>query len=158
MKKIKIIVDEIHGKNCATSFYGFELSRDAIMERLKKRQSLIEVYTDVKCVDGNIYRVFVMINTNRRPNQLKVNSYAKQSKIKLVRKKLIAELQAYGADKKSDTFAFEIITSSVNTLLEKVANTVIPGCKLQVYKMKTVKRGNVDMQKLLKEAKDSGMK
>lgn len=36
-KKIKIIIDEVHGKSCITSFYGFELMRDVIMEKLKKR-------------------------------------------------------------------------------------------------------------------------
>lgn len=48
-KKIKIVVDEVQGKACATSFYGFELTRDVIMEKLKKRQSLIDIYLDVKC-------------------------------------------------------------------------------------------------------------
>lgn len=43
-KKIQIIIDEINGKTCATSFYGFELSRDVVMEKLKKRQSLVDVY------------------------------------------------------------------------------------------------------------------
>ncbi len=36
--------------------------------------------------------------------------------------------------------------------LEEVAQKVLPGCKLQAYKMKTIKRGNIDMQKVLKEA------
>ena len=91
-KKIKIIVDEIHGKNCATSFYGFELARDAVMETLRKRQTLIDVYSDLKLADGNIFRIFVQIVTQRGSNQMKMNSYAKQSKVKLVRKVLVAEL------------------------------------------------------------------
>lgn len=32
-----MIVEEVHGKACVTSFYGFELMRDVIMEKLKKR-------------------------------------------------------------------------------------------------------------------------
>ena len=36
-KKVKMIVDEIHGRICATSFYSFELSRDIVFEKLKKR-------------------------------------------------------------------------------------------------------------------------
>ena len=36
-KKIKVIIDEIHDPICATNFFAFELTRDAIMEKLKKR-------------------------------------------------------------------------------------------------------------------------
>lgn len=36
-KKIKVVIDEINGKSCATNFYGFELTRDVVMEKLKKR-------------------------------------------------------------------------------------------------------------------------
>lgn len=36
-KKIRMIVDDIHGKICATNFYSFELSRDAVSERIRKR-------------------------------------------------------------------------------------------------------------------------
>ena len=94
-KKIKMYIEEIHGRICATSFYGFELSRDVIYDKLKKRQSLIDVYTEVKTSDGIIFRIFVMLVTNRKPNQLKLNSYAKHSRIKLIRKKIIADLISY---------------------------------------------------------------
>eukprot|EP00178_Gracilaria_changii_P010911 TRINITY_DN31570_c0_g1_i1.p1 TRINITY_DN31570_c0_g1~~TRINITY_DN31570_c0_g1_i1.p1 ORF type:complete len:107 (-),score=13.14 TRINITY_DN31570_c0_g1_i1:254-574(-) len=91
-KKIQIIIDEIYGKSCATNFYGFELMRDVIMEKLKKRQSLIEVFQDVKTQDGNVLRIFIMIVTKRSPHQLKLNSYAKTTKIKMLRKKLQQDL------------------------------------------------------------------
>ena len=154
-KKIKIVVDEIHGRICATNFYGFELSRDSIYERLKKRQSLIEVYADVKTADGIIYRLFSMLTTNRRSNQVKVNSYAKASRIKLVRKKLIADLLTYCATITGDSLAHEVITNVMDSRLEKLAQKVIPGVKLQIYKMKTIKRGVVDLKKLLTEAKNN---
>lgn len=113
-KKIQIIVDEINGKSCATNFYGFELTRDVVMEKLKKRQSLIEVFQDVKTKEGSVYRVFMMIVTRRSPHQLKLNSYAKTSKIKLVRKKLQAELLQHASEITGDALAHEIITDMVN--------------------------------------------
>ena len=154
-KKIKLVIDEIHGRICATNFYGFELSRDKVYERLKKRQSLIEVYTDVKTSDGIIYRLFSMLTTNRRPNQVKLNSYAQHSKIKLVRKTLIADILAYASTVTGDKLAHEVITNVVDSRLEKLANKVIPGVKLQIYKMKTIKRGVIDAKQLLKEAQDN---
>ena len=154
-KKVKIVVDEIHGRICATNFYGFELARDSICEKLKKRQSLIEVYTDVKTTDGIIFRIFCMLTTNRRSNQVKLNSYAKSSKIRLLRKKLVSDLLTYASTLTGDNLAHEVITNVLGSRLEKLAHKVIPGVKLQVYKMKTVKRGVVDLKKLLKEANNS---
>jgi len=69
-----MIVDDVHGKILATNFYSFELSRDQVAERLKKRQTLVNVCADVKSQDGFVYRVFCMIVTNRRQNQKKLNS------------------------------------------------------------------------------------
>lgn len=156
-KKIKIVVDEIHGRICATNFYSFELTRDRIYEKLKKRQSLIEVYTDVKTSDGIIYRLFCMLTTNRRSNQVKLNSYAQHSKVKVVRKTLIADLLTYAATVTGDSLAHEVITNVLDMRLEKIAHKVIPGVKLQIYKMKTIKRGLVDAKKLLKEAQDNAV-
>ncbi len=154
-KKVKIVVDEIHGRICATSFYSFELARDTIYEKLKKRHTLFEVITELKSKDGIIFRIFAMLVTSRRPNQIKLNSYAKSSKTKLVRKKLINYITKYGATLSGDNFAHEIITGSFNTNLEKAAQEIIPGVKLQVYKLKTVKRGAIDTKALLKLAKNS---
>ena len=129
-KKIKMYVEEIHGRICATSFYGFELAKDIIYEKLKKRQSLIDVYTEVKTSDGIVFRIFVMLVTNRKLNQMKMNSYAKHSRIKLVRKKLIQDMITYAATLTGDNLAYEVITGSLNSRLEKLAQTVIPGVKL----------------------------
>ncbi len=151
-KKVKMVVDEIQGNICATSFYGFELSKEKIFAMLKKRQSLIEVYTDVKCTDGVILRIFLVMTTSRKPNQVKLNSYAKHSTIKLLRKKLVTELLQYAATKSSDDFAYEAISGVLSTKLEKSASEVVPEIKLQITKMKTVKRGNVDLRKILEGA------
>lgn len=153
-KKLKIITEEVHGKSCVTSFYGFELMRDVIMEKLKKRQSLIEVYQDVKTQDGTIFRVFVMIVTKRSQNQAKLNSYAQHSKIKILRKKIQAELQKKASNMTADAFAHEIIVDLLNGELEKVAGQVLMNCKLLITKVKTVRKGNVDLAALKKEADD----
>lgn len=129
-KKIQIIVDEINGKSCATNFYGFALTRDVVMEKLKKRQSLIEVYQDVKTKDGTVLRIFIMIVTRRVAHQLKLNSYAKTSKIKLLRKKLQNEMIQHASEVDADVLAHEIITDMTNNTLEKIAQKVIPNCKL----------------------------
>jgi small subunit ribosomal protein S3Ae len=129
-KKIKLVVDNIHGKTLATNFYGFELDREAIMEQLKKRHTLIDVYSDVKTSDGHIFRIFVMIVTSRRNNQQKINSYAQGSRVRLVRKKLVEDIVKYASTVKADTLAHEVLTDSINSRLESIANKVIIGSKL----------------------------
>lgn len=152
-KKVRMVVDEIQGNICATSFYGYELTKEKIFALLKKRQSLIEVYSDVKCADGVIFRIFMVMVTNRRHSQVKLNSYAKASKIRMLRKKLRAEVVKYASEKSSDDFAYEVITGVMNGKFEKSAQEVIPEIKLQISKLKTIKRGAVDVRKLLENAK-----
>ena len=157
-KKIKVIIDEVQGKTCVSSFYGFELSRDAVMEKLKKRQSLIEIYTDVKTQDGTVFRVFVMAVTSRQQNQLKVNSYAKSSQIKAMRKAVIQKLNEIVAEKDTKSFAYSVIMGDVGNELEKVSYKLIKGVKLQIYKMKTIRRGALDIKRLKDEAKNANEK
>jgi len=151
-KKVTMVVDEVQGNICATSFYGFELSKEKVFAMLKKRQTLVEVYADVKCQDSVILRIFLVLTTSRKPQQVRLNSYANASTVRVLRKKLVSELLQYAATKTSDDFAYEAISGVLNAKLEKSAGEVIPEVKLQVTKIKTVKRGNVDLSKVLAEA------
>merc|ERR1711997_915898 len=47
-RKFRFICDDVQGKNCLTSFYGMSLTSDKLKGIVKKWQSLIECYTDVK--------------------------------------------------------------------------------------------------------------
>jgi len=47
-RKIKLIVEEVEGRNLKTSFYGMDLTRDKLCQMIKKWQTLIEVVTEAK--------------------------------------------------------------------------------------------------------------
>jgi len=47
-RKIKLIVEEVEGRNLKTSFYGMDLTRDKLCQMIKKWQTLIEVTTEAK--------------------------------------------------------------------------------------------------------------
>lgn len=147
-KRIKILIEDIQGSSCFTSFHSYKLSHEKVYAMLKKRQTLIEVITDVKANDGVIFRLMIAAVTNRRHGQLKLNSYAQSSKVKLLRKRLTGALTAHCAEMSSASLIHEVVSEALNTKLEKLAHEVIPGLKLQVHKLKIVKRGNVDMLKL----------
>ena len=146
VKKIKVKVDEINGNACFTSFYEFELSREKINAMLKKRQSLIEVITEVKTKEGVIFRVIAIAVTSRRPGQTKLNSYAQSSKIRLFRKKVGAELVKLAADKMANDFANEVVTDVVGPKLEAFGGKIIPGIKLLITKVKISKNNNAEIR------------
>lgn len=152
-KHIHAIVDEVQGGNCFTSFYKYELTRDKIFGLIRKRQTLVEVNTEVKTLDGQTYRIFLVIVSTRVPRQVKENSYLKQSKVKQIRKKMIADLIKIASERKADDFVYSIITESLKTQLQKTVVKFHPGCKVEIAKIKTVKRGNVDIKALVEETK-----
>jgi small subunit ribosomal protein S3Ae len=146
-KRIKVTIDDIQGSSCFTSFHSYELGRERIAAMLKKRQTLIEVVNEVKTTDGVVFRIFVYAVTTRRSGQVKLNSYAKASKVRALRKALFAELANQANGLTSKNFIHEVVTEALNANLEKAATRVIPGVKLQIGKLKIAKRGNAELGK-----------
>lgn len=146
IKKIKIHFDDVIGNSCFTSFYQYELCREKIAAMLKKRQSLIEVVTEVKTKEGVIFRVIVVAVTSKRHGQQKINSYAQSSKVRLFRKKVAAELVKLALEKSANDFAHEIITDVINPKIEQVGGKVIPGIKMTIAKLKISKKNQTDIR------------
>ena len=129
-KKIKLQIEEVQGSSCFTSFNHYELSREKISAMLKKRQSLIEIITEAKTNDNVIYRIFIIIVTNRRNNQLKLNSYVPRSRARLLRKRISSEIMTKTIQKSSGQFVHEAITDKLNEELGKLAKQIVPGAQL----------------------------
>src|SRR5690606_9128323 len=71
-----------------TNFHGMDLTTDKLRSLVRKWQTLIEAYVDVKTTDGYLLRMFAIGFTKRRPDQVKKTSYAQSSQIKRIRKKM----------------------------------------------------------------------
>ncbi|GAN11644.1 40S ribosomal protein S1, partial [Mucor ambiguus] len=81
-RKIQLKVDEIQGKNCLTNFYRMDMTTDKLRSMVKKWQSLIEAFVDVKTTDGYLVRLFTVSFTSRRRNQIKKTTYAQAAQIR----------------------------------------------------------------------------
>merc|ERR1711908_169509 len=69
-------------------FYGMNFTTDKLRSMVRKWQSLIEAWVDVKTTDGYVMRLFCIGFTKKRQNQLKKTCYADSSQQKLIRKKM----------------------------------------------------------------------
>merc|ERR1712051_1106003 len=87
-RKFKLICEDVQGKNCLTNFYGMNLTTDKLRSMVRKWQTLIEAFVDVKTLDGYVMRLFCIGFTKKRNNQLKKTCYANSSQQKLIRKKM----------------------------------------------------------------------
>ncbi len=87
-RKIKLRVEEVQGKNALTNFYGMDFTSDKLRSLIRKWQTLIEAYVDVKTTDGYLLRLFAIAFTKRRPNQVKKTAYAQTSQIRAIRSRM----------------------------------------------------------------------
>merc|ERR1712023_498305 len=88
-RKLKFQIDEIKGFDCYTNFHGMDITRDHGCAMIKKWQSLIESFVQAKTTDGYIVRMFAIAFTKKTPRQVKATCYAKASKKKLIRQKMM---------------------------------------------------------------------
>ena len=109
-RKFKLIVEDVQGKNCLTTFYGMNLTTDKLRSMVKKWQTLIEGNVDVKTTDGYMLRVFCIGFTRKQDLSTKKTCYAQSAQVKNIRKKMV-----------------DIIQREVSTTdLKEVVNKLIP--------------------------------
>jgi small subunit ribosomal protein S3Ae len=98
-RNVKLQVEEIKDQDCYTGFYGMSTTRDKICQLVKKWQSTIEAFVQVKTKDGYLLRLFSMGFTARRKRQVKATCYAANSQTRSIKKKMqeimIAEVQKH---------------------------------------------------------------
>ena len=84
-RKFKLVCEDVQGKNCLTNFYGMNLTTDKLRSMVKKWQTLIEAFADVKTTDGFLLRVFCIGFTQKQTSpgsqQIKKTCYAKAQQV-----------------------------------------------------------------------------
>lgn len=88
-RKIKLVCEDVQGYNVITNFHGMDITRDKLCSLIRKWQSLIEAFVDVRTTDGYTLRIFCIGFTKKQGNQqAKSTSYAQAGQIRSIRKKM----------------------------------------------------------------------
>lgn len=64
-RKIKLIAEDVQGRNVLTDFYGMDITRDYSCSLVRKWHSIIEGTADVKTTDGYVLRMKCITFTKR---------------------------------------------------------------------------------------------
>lgn len=147
-RKIKLVVEDIDGKTLKTSFYGMDLNRDKLCQFIKKRQTLIEAFVDVKTQDGYLLRVFVIGFTRSVPGQIRKTSYAKSSQIKAIRKKMCDIISKEASSANITELVKKLIADVVVDKITKESQKIFPLNNVCVRKVKMLKKVQLDSTKL----------
>jgi small subunit ribosomal protein S3Ae len=148
-RTIRLKVEEVSGKNCLTNFNGMEFTSDKLRSMVKKWQTLINAFIDVKTTDGYLVRLFTIGFTKRRSNQVRKTTYAQSSQVRKIRKIMfeIMNREVSLVDLKGlvGTLVREVIEKEI----EKACMPIFPLQNVFVRKVKILKSPKFDMQKLL---------
>lgn len=154
-RKIKLCAEDIQGSNIITGLHGMDFTRDKLCSLIKKWQTLIEAFVDVKTTDGYTVRLFCIAFTKRRPNQIKKTTYAKASQIRAIRKKMttIMTQEASKCDLK-DLF-LKFVPEVIGKEIEKATQGIFPLQNVFMRKLKILKKPKFDLVKLMELHEDS---
>merc|ERR1712002_726915 len=154
-RKFRFICDDVQGKNCLTSFYGMSLTSDKLKGIVKKWQSLIECYTDVKTTDGYIVRVGVIGFTDRaKPDQK--TCYAQSTQIRKIRQRMSEIITREVSNGTIKELVEKLIPDSIAIDIQKRCRGIYPMREVHTRKVKVIKRPKLDRNKLMEAHDETG--
>merc|ERR1712043_13202 len=125
-RKFKLIVEDVQGKNCLTTFYGMNLTTDKLRSMVKKWQTLIEGNVDVKTTDGYMLRVFCIGFTRKQEMSPKKTCYAQSAQVKNIRKKMVDIIQREVSTTDLKEVVNKLIPDSIARDIERLARVSTP--------------------------------
>jgi len=148
-RKIKLVVDEVQGKDCLTNFHGMDFTSDKIRSLVKKWQSLIEAHVDVRTTDGYILRLFCIAFTRRLGNQIKKTCYAQTAQIKQIRREMMRIMTREVSSLDLKGVVMLLIPDAIGKSIHKACSSVFPLQNVFIRKVKVIKSPKFDIGKLL---------
>ena len=148
-RKFKLVCEDVQGRYCYTNFHGMDLTRDKLCSLVRKWQTLIEAYVDVKTTDGYWLRLFCIGFTKKVQKQIKKTAYAKSSQIRAIRAKMCEVMTKEVATEDLKSLVQKLIPDSIGKDIEKTCQDVYPLHDVHIRKVKVLKKPKFDAHKLM---------
>jgi len=148
-RKFRLKVEDVNGQNCLTQFNGMDLTTDKLRSLVRKWQSLIEAYVDVRTTDGYALRLFCIGFTKHQKGQSRKTSYAQTSQVKAIRKKMIETMTKEASACDLNQLVDKLMTESIGHEVEKHAGAIYPLTNCLIRKVKMLRSPKIDVTKLL---------
>jgi len=148
-RKIKLRCDDIQGKNCLTQFHGMDFTTDKLRSLVRKWQTLIEAYVDVKTTDDYYLRIFCIAFTKKRMNQIKRSCYAQSAQIRQIRAKMVEIMKQHASTCDLKELVNKFIPEVIGKEIQKSCDGIFPLQNVAIRKCKVLKTPRFDLQKLL---------
>ncbi|KYR00047.1 40S ribosomal protein S3a [Tieghemostelium lacteum] len=166
-RNIKLRAEEVEGRNVLTNFYGLSLTTDKLRSLIHKWAKLIECFVDVKTTDGYFIRVFAICFTKKGKQQIKKTAYAKTSRVKAIRRKMVDIITETVSTNDLKTVVDYFIGGHLNggnsntqvTLADKITKEgsfIFPIRDCYIRKVKVLKTPKLDAAKLAELYQGSG--
>merc|ERR1712018_167266 len=155
-RKFRFICEDVQGKNCLTNFYGMTLTTDKLRSMVKKWQTLIEAFVDVKTTYGYLVRVFCIGFTLKQNQTTQKTCYAQSQQIRQIHKKMsdIITREVSSSDLKE--LVNKLIPDSMSVDITKACQGIYPLHDVHIRKVKVMKRPRFDLHKLMELHGETG--
>jgi len=165
-RKIRLVAEDVHGRDIITNFHGMDITRDKLCSLIRKWQTLIEAHVDVRTTDGYTLRIFAIGFTKKQANQAaKSTCYAQAGKVRSIRKKMFEILVDHGSKSDLKELVQKLISSpeSISDEITRKCESIFPLRDVYIRKVKVLKKPKFDLTKLMElhgteGAEDTGVK
>jgi len=148
-RKFKLKVEDVQGYNCLTQFQGLDITTDKLRSLVRKKQTLIEAYLDVRTTDGYALRLFAICFTKRHPKQHRKTSYAQSAQVRAIRKKMVEIMHREASVVDLQGLVEKLVTEAIGKEIEKHAGAIYPLQNCHVRKVKMLRTPKLDINKLV---------
>jgi len=155
-RKFKFICEDVQGKNCLTNFYGMTLTTDKLRSMVKKWQTLIEAFVDVKTTDGYLVRVFCIGFTLKQNQTTQKTCYAQSQQVRQIRKKMTDIITREVSSSDLKELVNKLIPDSMSVDITKACQGIYPLHDVHIRKVKVMKRPRFDLHKLMELHGETG--
>jgi small subunit ribosomal protein S3Ae len=158
-RKVKLVCEDVNGFDVLTNFHGMDMTRDKLCSLIRKWQTLIEAFVDVRTTDGYQLRIFCIGFTKKQANQqAKSTCYAQAGQVRAIRKKMfdIMSEEASKCDLKELVQKFISMPESIPNEIEKACQAIFPLQNVFIRKVKVLRKPKFDLVKLMELHGDTG--